>query len=157
VARFGQPLDSGRLGVTHLFPRPEDLAGADLASIGLPRKRADTLCAFSAAVASGQLRLDNSATPEEVCERLRSVAGIGEWTAGYVAMRALGDPDAFPAADLVLLRATGAGTARELAGYAERWRPWRAYAALHLWQGVNDGNLLQMDREPHRKAAASGG
>jgi AraC family transcriptional regulator of adaptative response / DNA-3-methyladenine glycosylase II len=166
VQRYGRPLESARPGVTHLFPRAEELAGADLASIGLPRTRAETLSAFSAAVASGQLVLDGTAAPEETRERLRSIAGIGEWTAGYVAMRALNDPDAFPAADLVLLRAAGAGTARELQGFAERWRPWRAYAALHLWQGVNDGNLqhpnllrpnlLRLDGKPRRKAAAGG-
>jgi AraC family transcriptional regulator, regulatory protein of adaptative response / DNA-3-methyladenine glycosylase II len=156
VERYGRRLDSRRPGVTHLFPRAEELAGADLASIGLPRKRAETLSAFSTAVASGQLVLDGSQALEETRERLRSIAGIGEWTAGYVAMRALSDPDAFPAPDLVLLRATGAGTARELLGFAERWRPWRAYAALHLWQGVNDGSLLHMDGKPRRKAAAGG-
>ncbi len=142
VERFGRRLDSTRPGVTHLFPCPEDLADADLASIGLPKKRAETLSAFSAAVASGQLKLDGFVAPEQVSEQLKSIAGIGAWTAGYISMRALNDPDAFPAADLVLIRAAGAGTARELEGLAERWRPWRAYAALHLWQGVNDGNLL---------------
>ncbi|HTC33936.1 MAG TPA: AlkA N-terminal domain-containing protein [Bryobacteraceae bacterium] len=157
VARFGRPLDSGRPGVTHLFPGAEDLASTDLASIGLPQKRADTLCAFSAAVASGALALDNSATPEQIRERLRSIPGIGEWTAEYIAMRALHDPDAFPAADLVLLRAAGVRAARELKAIAERWRPWRAYAALHLWQGVKDGSCLQMDGKPRRKAAVGGG
>ena len=170
VARFGRQLESTRPGVTHLFPRAEDLAGADLASIGLPQKRAETLSAFSAAVAGGQLVLDGSADPEETRERLRSIAGIGEWTAGYIAMRALSDPDAFPSADLILLRAAGASTAGGLQALAERWRPWRAYAALHLWQGVNDGNfrpnrsqpnllhpgLLQLDTKPGRRAAAGG-
>jgi AraC family transcriptional regulator, regulatory protein of adaptative response / DNA-3-methyladenine glycosylase II len=157
VTRFGRPLDSGCPGVTHLFPRAEDLAGSELASIGLPQKRAETLSAFSAAVASGQLVLDGSATPEVIREQMRSIAGIGEWTAEYVAMRALGDPDAFPSADLVLLRAAGTPTARDLRNIAERWRPWRAYAALHLWQGVKDGNLLYVDGKPARKAAAGGG
>jgi AraC family transcriptional regulator, regulatory protein of adaptative response / DNA-3-methyladenine glycosylase II len=159
--RYGRPFESARRGVTRLFPSAEELAGADLASIGLPHKRAETLSAFSAAVASGQLALDGSAAPEETRERLRSIAGIGEWTAGYVSMRALNDPDAFPTADLVLLRAAGARTARELHALAEHWRPWRAYAALHLWQGVNDGNLLHpnllpLDGKPGRKAAAGG-
>jgi AraC family transcriptional regulator, regulatory protein of adaptative response / DNA-3-methyladenine glycosylase II len=157
VTRFGQRLDSVRAGVTHLFPRAEDLADADLASIGLPQKRAETLSAFSTAVASGELVLDGRAAPDEIRERLRSIAGIGEWTAEYVAMRALNDPDAFPSADLVLLRAAGANAARELRSIAERWRPWRAYAALHLWQGAKDGNLLHMDGKPRRKAAAGGG
>lgn len=161
VSRFGRPLDSGRCGVTHLFPRAEDLAEADLAVIGLPQKRAETLSAFSAAVASGRLILDSRRAPEEVRETMRAIPGIGDWTAEYVAMRALNDPDAFPAGDLVLLRAAGIRTPRELQSVAETWRPWRAYAALHLWQGVKDGNLLpsllHMDGKPPRKAAAGGG
>lgn len=157
AARFGRPFDSARAGVTHLFPRPEDLAEADLAAIGIPRRRAQALRAFAAALAGGQLVLDGAAPPEQVRERLRSIPGIGAWTVEYVSMRALGDPDAFPAADLALLRASGAGTARELERRAERWRPWRAYAAMHIWQGVRDGNLLPVDRQPHRRAVAGGG
>ena len=157
VARFGKPLESGRSGVTHLFPRPQDLARDDLASIGLTQKRAATLSAFSEAVSTGNLVLDGSAPPDEIRERLHAIPGIGEWTAEYIAMRALNDPDAFPAADLVLLRAAGATTAREMRRIAERWRPWRAYAAVHLWQGVKDGDVLRMDGKPARKAAAGGG
>jgi AraC family transcriptional regulator, regulatory protein of adaptative response / DNA-3-methyladenine glycosylase II len=160
VARFGKPLESGRPGVTHSFPRPQDLADADLAAIGLPQKRAETLSTFSAAVASGRLVIDGSVAPEETREQLRSIAGIGEWTAEYVAMRALNDPDAFPMGDLVLLRASGARTPRELREIAGRWKPWRAYAALHLWQGVTDGKLLHgllhVDGKPARAAAAGG-
>lgn len=164
TSRFGRPFASGRSGVTHLFPRAEDLADADVASIGLPRKRADTLRAFSAAVASGILTFDGSLAPETIRERLLSIPGIGEWTTEYVAMRALNDPDAFPAGDLVLLRAAGVRTTKELKSIAERWRPWRAYAVLHIWQGVNDGNLqsvprtdvLQVDGKPARKAASGG-
>jgi AraC family transcriptional regulator of adaptative response / DNA-3-methyladenine glycosylase II len=157
VARFGRRLNTGRIGVTHLFPRAKDLARADLASIGLPQKRAQTLAAFSEAVAQGQLIIDGSAAPEEIREQLLKIAGIGEWTAEYIAMRALNDPDAFPAADLVLLRAAGVASAREMRRIAERWRPWRAYAALHIWQGVRDGHALQVDGKPGRKAAAGGG
>jgi 3-methyladenine DNA glycosylase/8-oxoguanine DNA glycosylase len=74
-------------------------------------------------------------------------------------MRALSDPDAFPTADLVLLRAAGIKKTAEMERHAERWRPWRAYAAMHLWQGVKDGtiSLLHVDGKPHRKAAAGGG
>lgn len=156
VQRFGRPLEAGRDGVTHLFPRAGDLAEADIASIGIPQKRAQTVRAFAAAVASGKLILDHSAAPDRVREQLRSIPGIGQWTAAYVALRAFGDPDAFPAGDLVLVRASGAGTARELARQAEAWRPWRAYATMHLWQGVKDGDLLSMDRKSYRKAAAVG-
>lgn len=157
VAQFGRPLEAAHDGVTHLFPRAANLAEADVASIGIPRKRADTIRAVAAAVATKRLRLDGSAAADEARAQLRSLAGIGEWTAGYIAMRALGDPDAFPSGDLVLLRAAQARTARELENRAEQWRPWRSYAAMHLWQGVRDGHLLSMDRKPHRKVAAGGG
>ena len=157
VARFGRPLAGERLGVTHLFPGAEDLAEADVASIGLPRQRAQTVRGFSAAVARGQVVLDNRSAPEELRKQLQSISGIGSWTAGYIALRALGDPDAFPSGDLMLLRATSTRTTPELERRAERWRPWRAYAALHLWQGVRDGNLLSMDGKPDRAAAAGGG
>jgi AraC family transcriptional regulator of adaptative response / DNA-3-methyladenine glycosylase II len=90
---------------------------------------------------------------------LCAIRGLGPWTAQYIAMRALSDPDAFPAGDLVLLRAAGMKTTPEMERHAERWRPWRAYAAMHLWQGVKDGTIgqLYMDGKPHRKAAAGGG
>ena len=156
VVQFGRTLEALRSGVTHLFPRAADLAEADVASIGIPRKRADTIRAVAAAVLKKQLVLDGSAAPDDVRRQLRSLAGIGEWTAGYIALRALGDPDAFPTGDLVLVRAAAARTARELENRAECWRPWRAYAAMHLWQGVRDGHLLSMDGKPHRKAAAGG-
>ena len=157
AARFGRPFEFARAGVTHLFPGAEDLADADVASIGIPRQRAETVRAFSSAVADRRILLDGVAAADEVRERLRSVAGIGAWTAGYIALRALGDPDAFPAGDLVLVRAAGAATARELDRRSERWRPWRAYATLHLWQGVTDGHLLSVDGKPRRKTAAGRG
>jgi AraC family transcriptional regulator of adaptative response / DNA-3-methyladenine glycosylase II len=156
VASFGKPFESGRAGITHLFPQPHDLQGTDLAAIGVPGSRARTLSAFAEAVAAGRVRLDGSASSEEVREQLLNVPGIGEWTAGYIAMRALSDPDGFPAADLVLMRAAAAAKPRQLIERAERWRPYRAYAALHLWQGVTDANLLLMDKQPHRTALAHG-
>jgi len=156
VARFGRPLEPAPAGLTHQFPVPADLADADIASIGIPSKRAETVRAFAAAVATKRVTLDSSAAPEQVGQQLRSVPGIGEWTAGYIAMRSLGDPDAFPSGDLVLVRAAGAATARALEQRAEQWRPWRAYAVMHLWQGVRDGHLLPMDRQSRGKAAAGG-
>lgn len=157
AARFGRVLDSGREGVTHLFPRPGDLAQADVAAIGLTRKRADTVRAFARAVAEGKVNLDLCTAPAELREQLHGVPGIGSWTAGYIALRACSDPDAFPSGDLALLRAAGAVTAGELDSRAENWRPWRAYAAMYLWQGVKDDYLLRLDRKPHRKAVAGGG
>lgn len=134
VQTWGQPLPNAVDGLTHLFPLPVALAEADLRRVGLQRTRAETLREIAAAVAGGSLRFDSG--PAEVVARLRAIAGVGEWTAEYVAMRALGEPDAFPAADLVLRRVFGRGvpvTAANLTAHSQAWRPWRAYAALHLW------------------------
>jgi len=137
--RFGAPLPD--LGAepgdgatpTHEFPSAERLADADVASIGLPRVRAGAIRALARAVATGALALDPDADPDAVRETLVSLPGVGAWTADYVAMRALREPDAFPSGDLGLRRALGVGAA-ELARRAESWRPWRAYAAMLLWQ-----------------------
>ena len=133
VAALGKPISSGRSGLTHLFPAAADLARADLSRLGLPGARRKCLAAVARAVASGSLHLDGAASLEDAVARLTALPGIGPWTAQYVAMRALGEPDAFPAGDLGLKRATGLGEA-ELLKRAEAWRPWRAYAAIHLWR-----------------------
>jgi len=140
VRAFGRPLDRAEDGLTHLFPRPEALADTDLASIGLPRARAATIRGLARAVARGELVLDASRGLEDAVARLAAVPGIGAWTAHYIAMRALGEPDAFPAADLGLRRALGNGAGplapARVAERAEAWRPWRAYAAMHLWTAL---------------------
>jgi AraC family transcriptional regulator of adaptative response / DNA-3-methyladenine glycosylase II len=131
--RLARPLD----GLTHLFPSPEALAAADLAGLGLVPARAETLSVLARSVADGRLALDGPA--DEVRAALVRVPGVGEWTAGYVALRALGEPDAFPSGDLVLRRMAGDGrtlTARALAERAEPWRPWRGYAAVYLWEAA---------------------
>lgn len=117
------------------FGRPSAsvLADARVEQIGLPGKRADTIRAVGRAVADGVLPLDGSIPPTEAIERMVALPGLGPWTANYVAMRALGAPDAFPASDLGLLKAAGANSARELERTAEAWRPWRSYAAFYLW------------------------
>jgi 3-methyladenine DNA glycosylase/8-oxoguanine DNA glycosylase len=84
------------------------------------------------------VRLDGSATGAEVIESLCAVRGIGPWTANYIAMRALGDPDVFPASDLGLLKAAGVSSPRRLEMMAEAWRPWRSYAALYLWESLRE-------------------
>jgi AraC family transcriptional regulator, regulatory protein of adaptative response / DNA-3-methyladenine glycosylase II len=138
VTRCGAPLPGGTRGtITHLFPTPAAIAGADLSGVGLTRARTAALRTFATAVASGELDLTVAASLDEQVARLTALPGIGEWTAHYVALRALGDPDAFPAGDLGLRRALGRGgrlaTPGELAKHAERWRPWRAYAVIALW------------------------
>jgi AraC family transcriptional regulator, regulatory protein of adaptative response / DNA-3-methyladenine glycosylase II len=128
VERFGAQVGDPGDGLTHVFPGPARLADADVAAIGLPRARAGALRGLARAMAGD---------PRAI-ESLESLAGVGPWTAAYVAMRAGRDPDAFPASDLVLRRALAgpdgvAPTARMAEATAEAWRPWRAYAALHLW------------------------
>src|SRR5690606_22581326 len=120
-------------GLTHVFPTPQRLAEADIATLGMPRARARALSAMAAAVAADPLLLEPRASLEEAVARLRQLPGIGEWTAQYIAMRALREPDAFPAADIGLMRAMADENGRrpspaELLARAERWRPWRAYA-----------------------------
>jgi len=130
--RFGRPFAAGSL--THIFPTPEILAEADLAIIGLPKARAATIRALARAVRDGQIRFEGIVNVEEFLDRLCEIPGIGPWTAQYVAMRALGEPDAFPAGDLALLRALNLEAARDLQQRAEAWRPWRAYATMYLWK-----------------------
>ncbi|MBD9504026.1 DNA-3-methyladenine glycosylase 2 family protein [Pseudomonas sp. PDM17] len=142
VQRLGETLPGeAESQPTRLFPTPEALAGADLAGIGMPGKRVETLQRFSAACASGALALHVDDGAEDLVTRLCALPGIGPWTAEYVALRAFGDPDAFPAADLGLLKSPVWGaegiTARELQRRAEAWRPWRAYAAVYLWHAYS--------------------
>ncbi len=139
VRAYGEPLSApGSAGLTYRFPEPERLARARFNDVGVTRSRAATLRRLAQAASGGSLSFDASRDPEAFRESLLSIPGIGEWTAQYVAMRALKDPDAFPAADLGLLRAFDRpGRQRlkpkELDEMSQEWRPWRAYAALLLW------------------------
>jgi AraC family transcriptional regulator of adaptative response / DNA-3-methyladenine glycosylase II len=133
VRALGEPVEADG-GLTHQFPTPAALATADYSAIGLPTARAETIRRLASAVQQGDLTFGGVADPAQWMERFRALPGIGEWTAQYVAMRALGEPDAFPAADLGLLRASGAASPKQLENRAEDWRPWRAYAAMYLWQ-----------------------
>jgi len=123
--------------VTHLFPKPQALAGADLRAIGATSSQERAIRAISAAVAAGELALDSSQGLEDFVESFCRLPGVGPWTAHYVAMRALREPDAFPADDLGLRRALGDRgrpiSRSALAKLSEEWRPWRAYAAMYLW------------------------
>jgi AraC family transcriptional regulator of adaptative response / DNA-3-methyladenine glycosylase II len=155
VKAFGHPFSEAP-GLTHLFPTPAALAAADFSAIGLPRARAETLRHLARAVLSGEIAFSGVGDAGAFSERFQRLSGVGPWTAQYVAMRALGEPDAFPAGDLGLLRATGLGNSKDLERRAEAWRPWRAYAAMHLWQGgtSNGRDLLHPRRKPGRTAAA---
>jgi AraC family transcriptional regulator of adaptative response / DNA-3-methyladenine glycosylase II len=119
-------------------PQAHVLADANLAKIGLPKARADSIRSFARAVCDQRIRFDRSASSAEMIGRMCELPGIGPWTANYIAMRALGDPDAFPASDLGLLKAAHAPSPRKLEDIAERWRPWRAYAAMYLWSSLHN-------------------
>ena len=125
-------------GLERLFPTPDALAEADLTSIGLTRARADTVRAMARALLDGRVDFKTERTLEDFTARWVALPGIGPWTAQYIAMRALGHPDAFPTDDLVLRRAASDDGStlgsRALAARAEAWRPWRAYAVMHLWR-----------------------
>ena len=116
-----------------LFPEPASLAEADLTKAGLTRARARAISKLAAEVAGGGLRFEPAGSLEETIAKLTAFEGIGDWTAHYIALRAFGEPDAFPAADLGLRQAAGDLSTRELEACAEAWRPWRGYAALYLW------------------------
>lgn len=135
--RFGTRIEREGIDSACVFPTAEQLAEADLDDIGMPRARIETLKALARAVVSGQLPLDDTSDPHHACEAMLRVRGIGQWTAGYVAMRGLGDPDAMPYGDLGLLRAMRKAlpemNAARLEAHSHAWRPWRAYAAIHLW------------------------
>jgi AraC family transcriptional regulator of adaptative response / DNA-3-methyladenine glycosylase II len=130
---------AGRLAARFSGLRADILAEADLAAIGLTKARAESIRAFSRAVVDERIRFDAGLSSQELIGRMCELPGIGPWTANYIAMRALGDPDAFPASDQGLLRATGISSARRLEELAENWRPWRSYAALYLWQSLSKG------------------
>jgi AraC family transcriptional regulator of adaptative response / DNA-3-methyladenine glycosylase II len=135
--RWGETVDT-TIGLTRLFPAPLALVNAPLEEIGLISARAATIRAVARAVTDGALAFDGVSTHRS----LRSIPGIGEWTAQYVAMRALNEPDAFPSGDLVLRRMAGVATSRALDARSLAWSPWRAYAAVLLWQSAV--NSLQL-------------
>jgi len=157
AAAYGEPLATATdAGPTRVFPGPEQLAAADLSRLGMPRARIAALGALASAAACDAGLFDIAGDLDAKVARLRTLPGIGEWTAQYVAMRALREPDAFPAADVGLLRAlTAPGRARpspaHLLARAERWRPWRAYAAQHLWSSA----AAHARTEPRRREAAA--
>lgn len=140
VQKFGEPLATNDGALTHFFPSPETIAQADLSGLGLTGGRIKALQALAEQVATGRIVLDRSADREETEARLLELPGIGPWTAAYIAMRALGDPDAFPASDLGIRRALEAqglkADVKSTIAHAQAWRPWRGYATMHLWAGL---------------------
>jgi AraC family transcriptional regulator, regulatory protein of adaptative response / DNA-3-methyladenine glycosylase II len=146
VARCGEPLPETLLAErdepTHLFPAPHALAWAALDGLGVPSARRETLRDLARALVGRRIVLDPGSEREDVERQLLELRGIGPWTASYVAMRALRDPDAFLPSDLgvrkAICRLGHAGDRGSVASLAERWRPWRAYATQHLWASLGD-------------------
>jgi AraC family transcriptional regulator of adaptative response / DNA-3-methyladenine glycosylase II len=138
---YGEALDdpaATALGLGRLFPTPERLAGQDIATLGMPAARGAAIAALARTAADDPGLFAPRADLESAIAALCALQGVGEWTAQYIALRALREPDAFPAADIGLQRALATmdgrrPTAAELLARAEAWRPWRAYAAQHLW------------------------
>ena len=139
VQRFGTQVSLPSGEECHLFPPPRDLVEADFVAIGLTRARAQTLRSMAQALCEGRVDFRPDQSLEEFVEKWVQLPGIGAWTAHYIAMRALSHADAFPAADLVLRKAVSSDgkpvPLKQLQMMAEAWRPWRAYAVLHLWRG----------------------
>jgi len=140
VSAFGpeMPDHAAPMGLTHLFPSAEQLVNRDIAQIGMPRARGATIVHLAAARIADPHLFDPSQSLEEAVARLCIIPGIGTWTAHYIAMRALRESDAFPSGDIALMRALSTNqtkriSASQLHSRSEAWRPWRAYAALHLW------------------------
>lgn len=131
VAAYGTPLPEPSGGLTHLFPAAEDLAEASLAEIGMPGSRRRTLRALGAALAAGTVNLDVGAVRDQAEKELLMLPGIGPWTAGYIRMRALGDPDVLLDGDAALR--AGARDAGVEPRHSPTWRPWRSYAMHYLW------------------------
>jgi len=143
VQRYGVAVETGCGGVDRVFPPPAVLARADIEGLGMPKRRAGAVRNLARAVARDGLLLDGLRGLDASVEALGAIAGLGPWTANYIAMRALREPDAFPDSDLGLLRAVArlnggvAPTPARLRRRAEAWRPWRAYAAMHLWTSLD--------------------
>jgi AraC family transcriptional regulator of adaptative response / DNA-3-methyladenine glycosylase II len=138
--QLGAALAQPRHGVSRLFPTSAAIAEADLAGLGVTGERMSTLRRLTAALVRGDIELGAGCDSREVMAQLQSIRGIGEWTATYVAMRALHDPDAFPAGDLGLRQAfagAGGGDPQALRERAQRWRPWRAYATVQFWNHLS--------------------
>ena len=147
-------------GPNRLFPGPAKLATASLnrlAGLGLPARRAAAVRTLARAVLAGELDLSGALDLEEFVHRAAALPGLGDWTANYLALRALHEPDAFPASDLGLRRALEAAglpaTPAAVRCRAEAWRPWRAYAVMHLWQLSGAARAASRIRESKRRRA----
>ncbi len=139
AAAFGDRIETPFAALATVFPAAATVAELPygrIAGLGMPGARARSVVALARAVADGELVLMPNADIEATLARLRALPGVGEWTAQYIAMRALAWPDAFPHTDLGVMKALGETDARRVLAAGETWRPWRAYAVMHLWQSL---------------------
>ncbi|MEO8748090.1 MAG: DNA-3-methyladenine glycosylase, partial [Rhodanobacter sp.] len=155
VQRYGAALTVPTLpGLERLFPTPAALAAADLRELGLTTTRAATIRGMAQALLDGRVDFRKEQSLQEFVARWTALPGIGPWTAHYIAMRAQGDPDAFPSADLILRRSAARGgpplTERALLERAAAWQPWRAYAVMHLWRASGDLAPIPATTPSHR-------
>ncbi|MEO6877614.1 MAG: adenosine deaminase, partial [Gemmatimonadaceae bacterium] len=137
VNAFGEPIETPHAGLTRLSPSTERVSAAtadDIASLGIIQSRARSIIAIAQELDSGRLTLDAGAEPDRTIAQLVALPGIGQWTAHYIAMRALRWPDAFPKEDIVLRKRLGGVSAARAGELSREWSPWRSYATLHLWQ-----------------------
>ncbi|MGB5808872.1 MAG: AlkA N-terminal domain-containing protein [Polyangiales bacterium] len=140
IEKYGKAIDTSQDGLTHLFPTPYALSTVRLESVGVPKRRSKSIQALARAVHEGVLQLDGTPSLDDALRCLRSVSGVGTTTADYIAMRVYREPDAFPCNDHRLRSACENGTVlspADLEARAESWRPWRAYAAMYLWDSVS--------------------
>jgi AraC family transcriptional regulator, regulatory protein of adaptative response / DNA-3-methyladenine glycosylase II len=154
ASMFGSPLVDGQ-GLDRLFPTAAQLADAPVERAGVMPARAATIRALARQVADGTLSFGSCADEPATLSALLALPGIGDWTAEYIAMRAFAEPDAFPSGDLVLRRAAGGCTARELGRTSNAWRPWRAYAVMLLWQDATDRHDQSRTMKDGRPAQSS--
>jgi AraC family transcriptional regulator of adaptative response / DNA-3-methyladenine glycosylase II len=143
AAAFGEPMQGPVSSLCRLFPTAERVAAlkpSELGEIGVIAARANAIVSLARAVSADGLVLNPGAEVEATLDRLRALPGVGEWTAQYIAMRALSWPNAFPHTDYGVLKAMGEKNARKALARASVWQPWRAYAVMHLWQSLGRGN-----------------
>jgi AraC family transcriptional regulator, regulatory protein of adaptative response / DNA-3-methyladenine glycosylase II len=143
AAAFGEPVkfDPPIAGLTHIFPTPEGIATADLSGLGITQARISAIVGLAQTLIDRPTLFQPYSSLDTAVKTLCELRGIGEWTAHYIAMRALREPDAFPATDLVLMKALSMGdrkiTKAECEARSEPWQPWRAYVAMHLWHSYS--------------------
>ncbi len=139
---YGSPIETGKEGLTHTFPTAEDILALPdpieerLGVLGVIASRSRSILALAEKLVSGEIVLDGSADPEQEMKKLVEIKGIGDWTAKYIAMRTLGWPDAFLETDIGIRHAFPDPTPKELLALSEKWRPWRSYATMNLWNSL---------------------